>query len=280
MKCSYCGFESNRDYQYCPQCGAVMEKKQADFTPPPQSDFVYETPTPQPEHKIITALKDKLFLVVCILISACCGLSFLGGGLPIIRIFLTVYMWVAYTQTKNNTLTPGHIRNISGTVYASYVVNNVLGVFIIILGLLFSVLISFITSNAEMLEMFYEELETTAGSEVASMFSQYFVNFAGLIGVVISVIGIILIVINIIGRKAIHKFVKSIYLNMSLPTEQIQKVSKAYVWLLVFGILNAVSALSSYGPGASMIFLSEAAYSAALIITAILVKKYFSEKNN
>ena len=88
MKCSYCGFESNRDYQYCPQCGAVMEKKDAGFTPPPQTDFVYETPTPQPEHKIVTALKDKLFLVVCILISACCGLSFLGGGLPIIRIFL------------------------------------------------------------------------------------------------------------------------------------------------------------------------------------------------
>ncbi len=280
MKCSYCGFESNRDYQYCPQCGAVMEKKDAGFTPPPQTDFVYETPTPQPEHKIVTALKDKLFLVVCILISACCGLSFLGGGLPIIRIFLTVYMWVAYSQTKNNTLNPNHIRNISGTVYASYVVNNVLGVFFIVFGLLFSVLITFITSNAEMLTMFYEELEATAGSKVVDLFSQYFVTFAGLIGVVISVMGIILIVINIVGRKTIHKFIKSTYMNMGMPTEQIQKASKAYVWLLVFGIFNAVSALSSSGSGASMIFLSEAAYSAALIITAILVKKYFSKKNN
>ncbi|MBQ4117084.1 MAG: zinc ribbon domain-containing protein [Clostridia bacterium] len=275
MKCSYCGFESNRDYQYCPQCGAVMEKKDAGFTPPPQTDFVYETPTPQPEHKIVTALKDKLFLVVCILISACCGLSFLGGGLPIIRIFLTVYMWVAYSQTKNNTLNPNHIRNISGTVYASYVVNNVLGVFFIVFGLLFSVLITFITSNAELLTKFYEELEATVGSEIVDLFSQYFVTFAGLIGVVISVMGIILIVINIVGRKTIHKFIKSTYMNMGMPTEQIQKASKAYVWLLVFGIFNAVSALSSSGDGALMIFLSEAAYSAALIITAILVKKIF-----
>lgn len=280
MKCNYCGFESNKDYQYCPQCGAVMEKKEDSFTPPPQTDFVYETPTPQPEHKIVSALKDKLFLVVCILVSTCCGLAFLGGGLPIIRIFLTVYMWVAYSQTKNNTLNPNHIRNISGTVYASYVVNNVLAVFIIVLGLLFSVLMTFITSNAEVLTKFYEELEATVGSEIVDLFSQYFVSFAGLIGVVISLIGIIAIVINIIGRKTIHKFIKSTYMNMSMPTEQIQKVSKAYVWLLVFGILNAVSALSSSGDGALMIFLSEAAYSAALIITAILVKKYFSEKNN
>lgn len=277
MKCSYCGFESARDYQYCPQCGTVIEKKDQEFSPPPQPEFTYEAPTPQPEHKIATALKDKLFLTVCVLVSVCCGLSVLSGGLPIIRIFLTVYMWVAYTQTKNNTLNPNHIRNISGTVYASYILNNILGVFTIIGGICFSFLITFITSNKEMLDMFYEELETIGGSEVVSMFSQYIINFAGLIGVAIAVIGIIMLVINFIGRKAIHKFVKSIYLNMGMPTEQIQNISKAHVWLIVFGILNAIFALSSEN---SMLLLSEISFAAALIITAILVKKYFSEKNN
>lgn len=277
MKCSYCGYESPTDYQYCPQCGTVIEKKDTDFSPPPQPEFTYETPTPQPEHKIVTALKDTLFLAVCILVSVCCGLSVLSGGLPIIRIFLAVYMWVAYAQTKNNTLNPNHIRNISGTVYASYILNNVLAVFVIIGGFGFSFAMSYIMSNQEMLDLFYQELEAVGGSQIVSIFSKVLVNFAGLIGIAMSVIGIILIVINIIGRKSIHNFVKSIYLNMGMPTEQIQKASNAHVWLIVFGILNALSAFSSEN---TMLLLSEGAFSAALIITAILVKKYFYKKNN
>ncbi len=277
MKCSYCGYESTKDYQYCPQCGTVIEKKEQEFSPPSHPEFTYETPPPQPEHKIVTALKDKLFLVICILVSVCCGLSVLCGGLPIIRIFLTVYMWVAYTQAKNNTLNSNHIRNISGTVYASYILNNVLGVFIIIGGFGFTFAMSYIMSNEEMSNLFYNELEAVGGSEVVSIFSQVFANYASLIGIVATVIGIILIVINFIGRKTIHKFVKSIYLSMGMQTEQIQKVSKAHVWLIVFAILNAISAFSSE---TSMLLLSEGAFSAALIITAILVKKYFSEKNN
>ena len=62
-----------------------------------------------------------------------------------------------------------------------------------------------------------------------------------------------------------------------MPTEQIQKASNAHVWLIVFGVLNAISALSAEN---LMLSLAEWAFSAALIITAILVKKYFYEKNN
>ena len=280
MICSYCGYESNRDYQYCPQCGAVIEKKEQEFYTPPQAefnqtDFTYEAPAPQPEHKIVTALKDKLYLIICILASVCCGLSVISGGLPAVRIFLTVYLWIGYTQAKNNTLNPNHIRNISGTVYASYILNNVLGVFIIIGGLGFSVGMSYIMSNEEMLNLFYKELEIASGSEAVSFFSKYLASFAGLIGIIMTVIGIVLIVINIVGRKTIHKFVKSLYLNMGMPTEQIQKASKAHVWLIVFGVLNAVSALSTNNP---LLLLAELSFAAALIITSILIKKYFSEK--
>ncbi|MBR5323175.1 MAG: zinc ribbon domain-containing protein [Clostridia bacterium] len=280
MKCSYCGFESAKDYQYCPQCGTAIEKKEQDFYSPPQSEYSYEQPTPQPEHTITIALKDKLFLAVCVLVSVCCGLSILNLGLPLIRIFLAVFLWVAYTQAKNNTLTPSHIRNISGTVYASYILNNVLGVLFIIFGLFFSFLFTTITSNKEMLDLFYKELETTGGSEIVELFSQYIASFAGFIGIVISVIGIIIIVLNIIGRKSIHKFVKSIYLNMGMPTEQIQKVSKAQVWLIVFGVFYAISALSSASTMNPTLMLSDLSFAAALIIIAILVKKYFSNKTN
>ena len=280
MKCSYCGFESAKDYQYCPQCGTVIEKNEQDFYSTPQSEYSYEQPTPQPEHAITTALKDKLFLVACVLVSVCCGLTILNYELPLLRIILAVFLWIAYAQAKSNTLNPSHVRNISGTVYASYILNNVLGVLFIIFGLLFSFVFSMITSNQEMLDLFYEELETKGGSEIVELFSQYIAPFAGFIGIAISVIGIIIIVLNIIGRKTIHKFVKSIYMNMGMPTEQIQKISKAQVWLIVFGVFYAISALSSASAMNPTLMLSDLSFAAALIVIAILVKKYFSNKTN
>ena len=69
-------------------------------------------------------------------------------------------------------------------------------------------------------------------------------------------------------------------MNMGMPTEQIQKISKAQVWLIVFGVFYAISALSSASAMNPTLMLSDLSFAAALIVIAILVKKYFSNKTN
>ena len=68
MKCNQCGFEAAQDSLFCPQCGERMIQDVAS-----RSVFA---------DQLLPALKDPLFLVVCILLSISCLLSLSAGSVP------------------------------------------------------------------------------------------------------------------------------------------------------------------------------------------------------
>ena len=117
MKCPNCGFESERNYPTCSQCQAEIQAN----------------PVAQ---KILRPLKDALFLVICILMSASCLLSLAADNVPLIEILLTVFLWLTYAQSCKGIADAKHLRCISGTVYADYVITYVAAGLVLVLGLI------------------------------------------------------------------------------------------------------------------------------------------------
>ena len=180
MKCNNCGYESESEFKFCPTCGvnceAEAQNDEPEFVSQPQNDevqpqpeFVSETQYQQPQFqnggfqpepdyvsvnlakaKILPALKDKLYLVICILMTVSTGLSIIAGSLPIIEILLTVFSWLVYSAAKKDVADTKNLRCISGAVYANYVIMNVAAVILIVCGLLFGVAFSAIADNMDL----------------------------------------------------------------------------------------------------------------------------------
>ena len=123
MKCNNCGFESEQEFNYCKQCGAPINIGQVQpVSLNPAAD------------RILPALKDKLFLTMCILFSAACVLNMALDGIPAITILFTVFMWIVYADARKGIVNERHLRNISGTVYASYILGNVVSILFLVVG--------------------------------------------------------------------------------------------------------------------------------------------------
>ena len=106
MKCNQCGFEAAQDSLFCPQCGERMVQDASG-----RSGFA---------DQLLPALKDPLFLVVCILLSISCLLSLSAGSVPLIDILITVFLWLTYAQARKDIADAGHLRCVSGALYAQY----------------------------------------------------------------------------------------------------------------------------------------------------------------
>ena len=83
MKCSNCGYESQEDFIYCTNCGTAVADAPA-VSLNPVAD------------KVLAVLKDRLFLVICILMSVSCVAALMCESIPIINILLTIFLWLTY----------------------------------------------------------------------------------------------------------------------------------------------------------------------------------------
>ena len=119
MKCNNCSFESEQDFAFCPNCSA----------PAGEPVSVSEPIVNPVGERVMAALKDKMFLAICVLLTVASAIStFSGGGIPAIIILHTVFLWIAYSKVQKNIVDTKQLRNLSGTVYAQYVVLNVLSI--------------------------------------------------------------------------------------------------------------------------------------------------------
>ena len=325
MKCSYCGYEKNGEFDTCPQCGNVLQAPAPNFTQqqtytqphnyqqpygqapqqpyqgyqqpyqgyqqpygqaPQQPYQGYQQPYDQPQptpifSKVGNMLKDPLFLSLCILLSAYCIWELVCDGLPIIRVILCIFLWIAYFKGQKNTYTYVDIQRISGTAFASYIVNYVL------CGLFFlgGICMFALSSNSK----FYDLLNETfaeEGIDLASYFREYMTiqSVFQLIGVILLVAAVLLLILNIFSRRYICTFLKSLHQSMINPLATPRRCVAARSWFYVFGILYLLdvvygfSAISGADILSYLIFIAPSLMiGGAWIIAGILIKKYFSE---
>lgn len=258
MRCNNCGFENQQDFSFCPQCG--------------NSVFPVAAPQSPAASTVLQALKNPLFLVICILMSVSCLLSLTADGVPLIEILLTVFLWLTYAQSRKDIADAKHLRCVSGTVYANYVINYVVAGLVLLMGVIFSVAFSFLAGDPEFLDALLSGIVDT---ESLAMVSGIFASVTG--GVILFVCAFaaaIIIVINIFSLRYIHQFAKSVYQSIETGTLELKAAKATKNWLFVLGILSGISALSSLSGGQFVVFLSGGVSCAITIIASLLIKKY------
>ncbi len=272
MKCINCGFEYGDEYSFCPNCGKAPTEAE------PQADAVPVSLNPTADI-ILTVLRDKLFLTACILISASCFFAIIGGSLPIINILLTIFLWITYAKSNNGIADSRSLRNISGTVYANYIIGNVVSGSLIALGGIFTAVFSTIPLNRVIMNEIMYEMEIIGVPE----FLEYSQEFISLISMIIGPIcifaGIGVLLINIFGMRKIHRFVQSVYRGIDFQNSVFYKPRTARNWMIFFAVMSGLSALSALVSEATL-GLSNGLDCATAIIASILINKYFVANQN
>ena len=269
MKCLNCGFEYNDGYSYCPNCGSA----------PVQAEAIPVSINPT-EDKILAALKDKLFLVLCILISASCVLSVLSGSFPIIYILAAVFLWIIFAKSQNNIADTNMLRCLSGTVFAGYVVNYVIAGLLIFFGALVSVFFPFLLENTNLINSIYHEIADEMPQYTYMFNLNEFISFLlKLIGPIFIIIGLAVILINFFSMRKIHAFVKSVYQGIIFQIPYFNKPQAARNWTIFFAVCSGITALSQF-LSSILGALSNGCNCALLIISAIIINKYFIPRDN
>ncbi len=260
MKCYKCGNEIGEGFEVCPVCAAPLM---------PTSPFA---------NKILTVLKDKLFLVICILMSVSCVTSvFSGGGLPLIAILATIFLWITYSKGREGIVNVGSMRSVSGVVYAEYIIINVCAIIFAVVGILLGGLISLIGTSTELMQSYMEGFSISGLPVEIDITEALAIGLGWVVAGLFVFIGAIMLVVNIFGWRKLHGFVKSVYVGVqNCGTTPVVNARVAKIWLWVFGIFAAIGALGSMS--SFLLLISNGCAAATYIIGAILVDRYFVEK--
>lgn len=262
MKCNNCGFESEQDFAVCSACGNTAEQE-------------YVTTNPVHE-RVLMALKDKMFLAVCILMTVACGLSIVSGNLPLINVLTTVFLWLVYFASQKGIADVKQLRCVSGTVYASYVITNVFVVLFAVLGVLVGAAISFIVIDANMLDDLRGSIAVEDAPHVLEAFDMMLIGSGWLIASIFIVFAGAILAFNLLGYRKIHRFAKSVYRSIEEHNfEIIEHADAAKIWLWVFAVLGVIGSAYGVADDGAFVLISSGCNAAAMIVSALLVKKYF-----
>lgn len=257
MMCINCGYDNAENARFCQRCGSVLEYNQCSLS-----------------ELMLRLLNDNIFMILCILYSVSIGFSLVSGGVPIVGIIMTTFLWLVFAQSKSGIITPKHLRYISGTIFASYVINWVLCGIVAFCGLFLAVL-PFTMNKVKLWNIIYPEINSYINGYFED-FNLITMNFyLLLVSAILIIIAIIGACLNVFGKRSMHRFAQSIYKNLECGQINLAKRSATQAWLIVFGTLNAISAALALTGGNMVSFLEEGCLSAVFIMSSVLVNKYF-----
>ena len=269
MKCPHCSFERDTAFAYCPKCVKPSTR---------EAEPIVICPTP----RILAFIKDDLFLALCVLLTASIGCSMLYGGFNLILLLITIFAWLTYAGGRKNLVEHNHLRCISGSVYANYVINNVAVVIIALCGVLYTIALSIPTilgglNLEELLNSAFAEEEYGMLSLIPVTLMALLTAVAMVLGFILIAFAILMLIFNLAGVKKLHRFVKSLYVSAETGEENIIGANKLRPWLVVFTVISCLSALT-YLSANILAFLSEGCLAAVYIILNILIGKHLIDK--
>lgn len=257
MKCYKCGNEIGDGFEYCPICAAPI------------------LPNSLIANKVLTVLRDNLFLAICVLLSVVCGASILvGEGFPITTILAMIFLWITYSKAKDGIVNVKSMRWVSGVVYAEYVITNVVAIILAVAGVLLGVAVSFIGNSNLYLKSFVDAMAANFYGLSFSMTEALAIGIGWIVAGLFVFISAIMLVINVFAWKKLHGFVKSVYVSVQTGgATPVVNAKIAKTWLWVFGIFSALGTIVSFYNIFALV--SNGCATAAYIIGAVLVDRYF-----
>ncbi len=269
MKCNHCGFESEQDFEYCMNCGAASNDN---------NTACVEAVSLNPAADVVMgALKDKLFLVLCILMTASCVLSLSASGMPLLNILTTIFLWLTYADAQKGFVNEKHLQFISGVVYANYIITNVAFIMITVCGILLSLVLGYATGEQELLDITAPMFDF-AGQAFQKVM-EYIADYAAYgIGLIFTGVGVIGIVINVLCMRKIHRFAKSVYTGIMYQNRNFESPRTVKNWFVFIAVCCTITT-ASMAMNDATVLLTNACTTATAIIVAILINKHFVKQN-
>ena len=265
MKCPNCSYETEQPITFCPKCGVQV-------APAPQTDFV--PPINYAANRALLIVKDKLFLAMCILISAATLVS-----MGVMNILFTIFFWIIFAKGYKSTVSHKHFRWVSGVTYANYVIFYVSSITILVCSLLYIGLYGLaVSSDSTLIETpltyYIPQISSIFPAEISQILDYFaFGSFLLIFGIIFTVFGVAMLLINIFANRKIHRLAKSFYQGIETGSLEVYKPRAVKNWLIVFAVFSGISTVSSLSQGLSQVIYS-GAITAVEIIAVILINKY------
>lgn len=263
MICPHCGIEYQQQYDQCPNCGSPLQPS--------------GVPTQGAGDRLLAVLKDQLFLILCILVSISCVTALSAGDLPLINILITIFLWLTYAQAAKGIPSAEHLRCVSGSIYAQYVIIYVSAVLTFVVGLVFAVFFGHFAKDPE-----YLRTILSGFVEIPAESWDFIGSLAAVSGAVVLVAcllaAIIMVLVNIFSLRYIHRFAQSFYRSIESGVLELKCVRPAYIWLIIFSVFSGISTLSALGDGQFFSLISNGASCGTTVIAALLIRKYLQEE--
>lgn len=263
MKCSNCGFETAQGNAFCPHCG---ERLIHDVQP--QGTFAVQ---------VLAALKDPLFLAVCILLSVSCLMSLSAGSVPLINILITVFLWLTYAQARKDIADADHLRCVSGVLYAEYVIYYVTAGLVLFMGVIFAIGFNIISNS---MDGFWEALlGDFAEADVAASLLALLPSISGtFIFAVCAFASAIMVVVNIFTTRYLHRFAKSVYQSIQQGVYAVECAKASKILLFVIGGITVFGSLSDLTSNQFGSFIANASSGGCAIMAGLLIRKYLDSE--
>lgn len=259
MKCTHCGYEQPNPFVYCPACGKAADQDEIVSTQAVQTAA---------SQSVLKMLQNKLFLAICILVSASTVLSLASDNLPLLSILMSVFLWLTFAQSCSGIANPQHMRNISGTIYAEYVIQWVASILLAVCGGLLVLAAGLISGNQAAMDELLQELPELMGDS-AFIVEWLAVSGMGVLAFLILSLAVGCALINIFGLRSVHRFARSVYRSVLSGTLCLEKQKAAQSWAIVFGVFSSISALANLSN--VTIAMSEGCIAAAWFIGSNLI---------
>lgn len=270
MKCKNCEFEYQNHYDFCPNCGTPRAVEQPTAEQPTMVEAVSLNPAAD---RVMPALRDKLFLALCILMTAACALSLASSGMPLLNILITVFLWITYADAQKGFANEKYLQFISGAVYAQYIITNVISIILIICGVLFGAMFSTMVDDSDFIIEFTKQLEQFGINPVdISQFVSYMTVW--FIGGIVAFAGAIMLLFNNLMVRKIHRFAKSVYMGIMYQNTEFENPRTVRNWFIFIAVCSGITVIGSIAAG-PLVIISNACTLAITIMVIILLDKYF-----
>ncbi len=261
MKCNNCGFEIDDTFTYCPDCGSPA------FLQPSMINPVIL--------KFKELLKSKKMLVLCLLITVSATFSLISGSLSVLAILASVFLWICYSKAIKDEVSVTQLRNISGTVYAGYVINYVAYITLLVCGIIFIITFAFLSSDQSFIDSLIQEFRDIVSQNILILIEKYLAAYGFILSLLLTLASIVSIIINAVGMRSIHRFIKTAYTGIQTGQTENHYAHRAKNWLIVFGVFYGISALASLTSTNLLPVISTGCIAAAMFVASSIINKEF-----
>lgn len=226
--------------------------------------------------RVLEALEDNLFLILCILLTASCAIEVMNRSLPVLQVLFAVFLWIIYSKATQGEVDVSNLRHISGTVYAEYILINVVCICIAVVGMLLGFIMF------AMKEYYIRILEATKEVEFMDPDAIELIDMlSGTVGAIVAVLVVCIaavgIVVNYFSYRSFHKLAQSVYKGVENGRISTEYANRASTWMWVFGVIILIGSLGDLFDFAIIPFLSSAIEGSIFIVSALLVQRYISD---